>query len=73
MDNHSGSPLVDPMTSDPALKDLEERMRQWLRWEGSKNQPRVAKLHRTQVEVRFLKALSAMLYAYLSLNLIYPI
>ena len=52
---HSPSDMIDPMTSDAVLKNLEDRMKTWLQWDkDSKTQPRVAKLHRSQVEVRLL-------------------
>ena len=42
---------IDPMTSETILQSLEERMRNWLEWDGSKHSARVAKLHRSAVEV----------------------
>lgn len=47
-----GSPQqVDPLTTDDTLLDLEDRMRLWLQWDGAKAQPRVSKMHRSNVEV----------------------
>jgi hypothetical protein len=55
---------VDALTSDPALRNLEERMKEWLSGSGTdgregtvtvggqRYQPRCAKLHRTQADVR---------------------
>jgi hypothetical protein len=47
---------VDHLTSDPVLKNLEERMKEWLSSKdamvgGLRYQPRCAKLHRAQTEV----------------------
>lgn len=54
---------VDALTSDPVLRNLEERLKEWLSNTGSSEnggsltvggqryQPRCAKLHRTQTEV----------------------
>ena len=44
----------DPLTSDPMLKSLENRMRAWLEYDGTKKagSGRVSKLHRSTVEVR---------------------
>ena len=58
----SGLQQVDPLTSDPVLSNLEERMKTWLANEysaqnpnsiaNSKAQPRIAKLHRGSADVR---------------------
>lgn len=48
---------VDHQTSDPVLSNLENRMRRWLNNEqgqARKGDTRVAKLQRSQTEVRFL-------------------
>lgn len=54
---------VDALTSDPVLRNLEERMKDWLSGSGAdgtegtatvggqRYQPRCAKLHRTQTDV----------------------
>ena len=46
---------IDPMTSDPMLRGLEDRMRNWLEWDGSKQSARVEKLHRSSVEVIIIR------------------